>query len=257
MHFASIGSGSTGNGTIIKSEQSLILLDCGFTCKETVRRLALLDVSPEDISAILVTHEHNDHISGVGVFSRKYQTPVYMNYGTYCQKDLGKYSQLFLFNSFQSFTINDLHISPLVVPHDAREAVQFIFQLKHKRLAVLTDLGYISPYLYGELTNIHSLLIEANHDKTMLANGSYAPSLKKRVSGKYGHLENTQAVQLIQSIDLNQCQHLVAAHLSQENNSIEKVTKAFAPSLQALSNNIKLEIDLAGQESGFEWKYIQ
>jgi len=257
MYFASIGSGSSGNGTLIKSDKNLILLDCGFTCKETVRRLALLDVKPEDITAILVTHEHNDHISGVGVLSRKYQIPVYMNYGTYTQKNLGIFHRLTIFNSFQSFYIDDLLILPLIVPHDAREAVQFIFQKNHKRLAILTDLGHVSPYLVQELKTIHALVIEANHDLTMLKNGSYAESLKKRVSGNYGHLENQQAIQLINQIDLNQCQHLVAAHLSQENNSTDEVIKAFEPIQQVLSKKVQLEIELAGQENGFKWKTIR
>jgi len=252
MRFASLGSGSSGNATIIDSGQTTIMLDCGFACKETVRRLSQINIVPEQISAIVVTHEHNDHSSGVGVFSRKYKVPVYMNYGTAQQKDLGALHQCHIFDSFQSFQINDIHLKPLIVPHDSREAVQFVFQHQHKRLAILTDLGHVSGYILESLKKLDALVIESNHCPQMLQQGSYRAALKKRVGGDYGHLNNYQAAELIKQIDLTGCQHVIAAHLSRENNHPEKAISAFQKVLSKLPNGF----EVACQDKGYSWKDI-
>jgi len=252
MRFASLGSGSAGNATLIQSEETTIMLDCGFSCKETVKRLQRLDVSPEDIDAIVVTHEHNDHISGVGVFSRKYKTPVWMNYGTSRQKKLGNLAALNLFNSHQQFQINTIQLQPFPVPHDAREAVQFIFSSRNKRLAVVTDLGHITQHTISQLTNLNAIILESNHDLTLLRNGKYRDSLKRRVAGNYGHLNNYQAAELIKHIDTSSIQHLVAAHLSQENNTPEHAINAFREVLGELPESFYV----AEQDDGFDWKKI-
>jgi len=176
------------------------MLDCGFSCKETINRLQRLEVAPEKVDAIVVTHEHNDHFSGVGTFSRKFDVPVWINYGTYRAKNIGKLSQLNLFNSQQDFTIKDLQLKPFIVPHDSREAVQFIFSSNNKKLAILTDLGHVTPHILTLLNNLHALVIEANHDFDMLWSGSYRHSLKQRVSGNYGFLTTKTTVQHYQRL---------------------------------------------------------
>jgi len=253
MRFASLGSGSSGNCTLIQSGDTILMLDCGFACKETVRRLARLTILPEQISAILVTHEHNDHFSGVGVFSRKFNAPVWMNYGTLQQhKKIGRIDRLKLFNSFTTFNINNFTLYPCVVPHDAREAVQFVFQANNKRLGIFTDLGHITPLIVQHLKNLDALMIEANHDLDMLWQGSYMPVLKKRVASDYGHLNNYQAAQLVKETNTDKCQHLIAGHLSQENNSPEKALQAFIQVLEQLPP----AFEIAHQDSGFQWKQI-
>jgi len=255
VRFASLGSGSSGNATLIQSQDTTIMLDCGFSCKETVKRLERLDINPEQIDAIVVTHEHNDHISGVGVFSRKYKTPVWMNYGTSLflrQKKLGDLAALNLFNSHQNFHIKNLNLQPFPVPHDAREAVQFIFSGNNKRLAIVTDLGHITPHTINQLSALNALILESNHDLTLLRNGTYRDSLKRRVGGNYGHLNNHQAADLLRHIDITSIQHLIAAHLSTENNTPEHAISAFKDVLGTLPE----WFHVAQQDSGFSWKEI-
>jgi len=252
LKFASLGSGSSGNATIIQTERSLIMLDCGFSCKAAVSRLERLNVNPEKVDAIVVTHEHNDHLSGVGTFSRKFNVPVWMNYGTYRARDIGNLHSLNLFNSHKSFIINDLKLKPFIVPHDSREAVQFIFSSNNKNLAILTDLGHVSPYIVSLLKNLHALIIESNHDTDMLWSGSYRQSLKQRVSGNYGHLSNQQAAELVNYLDLSSLQHLIAAHLSSENNTPEKAITTFTQVLKKLPK----QFEIANQSGGFGWKII-
>ena len=231
------------------------MLDCGFSCKETVKRLERLEINPEQIDAIVVTHEHNDHISGVGVFTRKYKTPVWMNYGTMLrsrQKKLGEITFLNVFNSHQDFHIKGMRLQPFPVPHDAREAVQFVFTSNNKRLAIVTDLGHITQHTIGQLSALDALILEANHDLQLLQNGSYRDSLKRRVGGNYGHLNNHQAADLLKTIDLSSMQHLIAAHLSTENNTPQHAIDAFRNVLGKLPDWFQV----AEQETGFGWKKI-
>ncbi len=253
MRFASLGSGSSGNATLINSGGTTILLDCGFSCREMVQRLQLQGMEPEQIDAIVVTHEHNDHISGVGPFSRKYQIPVWMNQGTWLAKDIGRIDELCIFHSFRPFRIGEISLQPYIVPHDSREAVQFVFSNGKKRLAILTDLGHITPMVKQQMVNLDALVIEANHDWDMLWSGRYSPALKSRVSGDYGHLSNQQAAQLVAELPYRQMQHLVAAHLSQENNSVAKTRAAFAEIVADFSGCFHI----ACQNKGFDWKVIE
>ncbi len=252
MRFASLGSGSSGNATIIQIENTTVLLDCGFSCKETVSRLQRLQIDPNSITAIIVTHEHNDHISGVGAFSRKFNVPVWMNYGTYRSKKIGKLTELNLFNPHQDFYINELQLTPIIVPHDAKEAVQFIFSYQHKKLAIMTDLGSITHHIRRSLTNIDAIIVEANHDYEMLWSGSYQQNLKYRVSGNYGHLNNEQSAQLISQLDTSALQYLIAGHLSGENNSVDKVKNTFLKILGELPK----QFETVNQSEGFSWKFI-
>jgi phosphoribosyl 1,2-cyclic phosphodiesterase len=252
LRFSSLGSGSSGNACLIQTKQALVMLDCGFSCKETVLRLKRIDVDPKTIDAIVVTHEHNDHFSGVGTFSRKFKVPIWMNYGTYRSKSIGKLEQLTIFDSNQSFYINDLHLQPFPVPHDSREAVQFIFSCNNKKLAIVTDLGHVSVHVKSMLKEINALVIEANHDYDMLWAGGYSQRLKHRVSGNYGHLNNHQAAELVKSLDYNLLQHLIVAHLSSENNTPEKTRATF----EQVLNIMPKQFEIANQSKGYSWKDI-
>ncbi len=249
MRFASLGSGSSGNATLVASGSSLLLLDCGFAIKETERRMQRLGVSPDQLSAVVVTHEHGDHIKGVGPLARKYSLPVYMTEGTLAGKDLGKLASLNVIRNYEAFTVGDLDVMPVVVPHDAREPAQFVFQdTNGVKLGVLTDLGSLTPHIIEVYRGCHGLLVEANHDVEMLANGPYPHSLKLRVASHWGHLNNTQTAEFLASCDLDTVQEIVVGHISQKNNSLAHVQSA----LHEVITQAK-SIHFACQEAGFDW----
>jgi phosphoribosyl 1,2-cyclic phosphodiesterase len=195
------------------------MVDCGFTVKETERRLQRLGHQPEDVTAVLVTHEHSDHIKGVGPFSRKYQLPVYATHGTSHYEGLAKVPELLTVNCHQTLQIADIEVAPVAVPHDAREPCQFLFTCQQKTLGVLTDLGSITSYVSERYAQCDGLMLESNHDPKMLAMGPYPQSLKHRVGGHWGHLSNQQAAQLLSQIELERLQHLVISHISEQNNT--------------------------------------
>lgn len=226
MRYASLGSGSRGNATLIEAADQLVLVDCGFTIKEVERRIQKLDRTVADVSAILVTHEHADHLKGVAPLARKYRLPVYMTPGTFRSRDLGNLHDLNFIEGFSSFSLGDLRVEPVAVPHDAREPAQFIFEYDGRRLGVLTDLGSISTHVEECYRDCDALVLEANHDPQMLVSGPYPPSLKKRVGGPWGHLSNQQTAGFLQRIDRSRLRQLVVAHISQQNNSLERARAA-------------------------------
>lgn len=248
MQFSSLGSGSKGNGTLVRHGDCLLLVDCGFTLKETLKRLERLEVTAEQLDAIIVTHEHGDHINGVGPLARKYKLPVYMTPGTYRSKDIGKLPVLELIKSYQAFQIKTIAITPVAVPHDASEPAQYIFTTKTARLGILTDLGSITPHVEMHYSLCDGLVLEANHDTLMLASGQYPPSLKQRVGGPWGHLNNRQAADFLTRIDNSKLQKLVVAHISQQNNTVELAQQAFADIPLALN-----DVRYACQDEGFDW----
>jgi phosphoribosyl 1,2-cyclic phosphodiesterase len=249
MRFASIGSGSRGNGTLVQDEQTSLLIDLGFTIRETEKRLARMGVDPGQISAILVTHEHSDHLNGVGPFSRKYKVPVYMTPGTYVPDRMGVLPDLQLINCHQPFRIDDLEIIPVPVPHDAREPCQYLVSNHSHKLGILTDLGHITAHVLEQYSLCHGLLIESNHDPEMLAQGSYPYPLKVRVGGDHGHLSNQQAANLLEQIDLSLLEHLVIAHVSEKNNCLSKIETSIAGAL----GNWSGIFTIADQDNGFDW----
>lgn len=249
MKFASLGSGSSGNATLIQNGDTLIMLDCGFAIKEVERRIAKLGCSADQINAILVTHEHTDHAKGVAPLARKYKIPVYMTEGTWACKDYGKLPELNVIRNYQSFQIDDILIEPIVVPHDAREPAQFVLSnAQGVRLGVLTDLGSVTPHIEKAYQNCDGLLVEANHDLEMLANGPYPPSLKSRVASHWGHLNNLQTAQLLEHFPIESLQHIVVGHISQKNNSLDCVKSA----LEEIIPRAK-SIHFACQDEGFDW----
>jgi len=226
----------------------VLLVDCGFTLKETVKRLARLQISPEQLDAVIVTHEHSDHIGGVGPLARKYNVPVYMTPGTYRSRDIGKLPILELIKSYKPFTIQTVEVTPVAVPHDAAEPAQYIFSTNTARLGILTDLGSITPHVEMHYHLCDGLILEANHDSLMLASGQYPPTLKQRVGGAWGHLNNRQAADFLTRIDCSKLKTLVVAHISQQNNSFELAREAFDDINMALN-----DIRYACQDQGFGW----
>ena len=251
MRFASLGSGSRGNGTLVESGDTCLLIDCGFTVKETERRLARLGRSVDDLSAVLVTHEHSDHIKGVGPLARKHALPVYASHGTAQYEGMAGLPDLCEVNTHGTFLVGDIEISAVAVPHDAREPCQYVFANRDRRLGLLTDLGSITPFVIEQYRDCDALVLEFNHDSDMLAVGPYPPSLKRRVGGDWGHLNNHQAAQLLSMVEQARLQHLVMAHISEKNNTVALAEQA----LGAVMTRCEAVLS-ADQEGGFDWLAI-
>lgn len=254
MRFASLGSGSEGNALLVASDQTHVLMDCGFSLQGTLMRLARLNVSAEQLSGIVVTHEHGDHASGVARLARKFNLPVWLTHGTLRSQSraFASIPCLHEIDPHQPFAIGDIEILPFPVPHDAAEPVQFVFSDGARRLGVLTDAGCSTAYIEQMLNGCHALVLECNHDTGMLMNGDYPYRLKQRVGGRFGHLNNQEAAAILGRLDVSRLQHLVAAHLSRKNN-----TATLA--VQALSRVLDCEVNWVGvatQEEGFSWRAI-
>ena len=250
MRFASLGSGSKGNATLVSHQKTTLLVDCGFSARETEKRLQRFGINPVELSGILVTHEHADHINGVRVLAKKYKIPVYATAGTasFLAADVTEFVKEF--SCHEKFIIDDLEVSPFPVPHDAREPSQFVFSDGQHQLGLLTDVGISTPLIEQQLSNCHALLLEANHDMTLLENSEYPEHLKHRVSGRLGHLNNVQSSKLLEKIDTSSLQHIVAMHLSEKNNSPNIVAPLFADAL----NCDESWIGIANQNTGFDWR---
>ena len=248
MKFASLGSGSKGNATLIAAGDTLLLVDCGFSARETLRRCERLGVHPEQIDAVLVTHEHSDHCSGVATLSRRYQLPVYLTHGTASSGRCEDPHQSHRFNAGDRFQIGDIEVTSVAVPHDAREPCQYRFSAAGQSLGVLTDLGSVTPHVIESFSRCGGLLLEFNHDLDMLWEGSYPPGLKKRVAGDWGHLNNEQAAQLLAQLAWSGLSQVVVAHISENNNCRDKAEACIAAVYGPMET-----LTWADQAEGFGW----
>lgn len=254
MRFACLGSGSQGNAFIVEKGSTRLMLDCGYPVRETERRLARLAVAPADLAGILITHEHSDHIAGAYKFARKHELRVWLTHGTFKAFPGGASPppQLECIDSHSPFAVGDLEVLPFPVPHDAREPAHFVFSDGARRLAVLTDTGSSTSHIEAMLSGCDALVLECNHDLDMLMNGDYPPSLKARVAGRYGHLDNDSSAGLLAALDRSRLQHLIAAHLSQHNNTPELARAALARVMGCAPG----WIGVADQDNGFGWREI-
>ena len=254
MRFASIGSGSAGNCMVIEQGSTRLLLDCGFSVREVTTRLEKLDLTAEQITGILITHEHDDHAKGAFKLAAKYNIPVWLSHGTLkmSERYLPEHAnvQLNIIDRYTSFEINNLQVTPYTVPHDAREPTQFTFYDGQYKLGVLTDAGSSTPHIEYVLNKCDALVLECNHDLSMLENGPYAWTLKKRVGSRLGHLDNSSAAQLLAQLDQSKLKHIIAAHLSAKNNT-QDLAKA---ALSAVLNCAPDWIGIAQQSNGFDWR---
>ncbi|MCG5073477.1 MBL fold metallo-hydrolase [Paraburkholderia tagetis] len=254
MRFASLGSGSEGNALVVEAgggaTPTRVLLDCGFSAKEVERRLARAGLAADTLSAILITHEHSDHIGSALTLARRWSIPLYMSWGTaqaVGADDAGV--ELNVLWSDGVVEIGELGVLPYTVPHDAREPLQFVFNDGASRLGVLTDVGESTSHINAVLSGCDALVLECNHDVGMLAASRYPASLKARIGGSHGHLNNEAAGGILASLDRSKLRHLVAAHLSQQNNTPELARAAIAAAL----GNAITEIGVATQGEGFDW----
>lgn len=221
MKVCNLSSGSDGNATYIEGTHAKILVDAGLFCKELERRLALLKVAPEEIDAILITHEHTDHIKGLDVFVGRYRPLVFVHKDglNALRKKLKKPLVISTFDD-EPFLIEDLKILPIAVPHDVDRCTGYVISENEKKISIFTDLGYTTDKMLQNLHNSNLVFLEANHDPEKLkANPKYPPHLKKRILGDNGHLSNLACANAIINLAQNGCKQFVLSHLSTENNS--------------------------------------
>lgn len=220
MKFSVLGSGSKGNCTLVQSGSTRVLIDNGFSGKELLRRLHQIDVAPETITALVITHEHADHIKGVGVLARRLGLPIYANAATYRagEQQLGQLPQRREFGTGEAFAIEALHLHPFALSHDSADPVGFVVGDGCHRLGYCTDTGIITRLMHHHLRCCHALVLEANHDVDLLRHGPYPLPLQQRVLSKRGHLANTDALAFARGLVAEQLRCLVLAHLSEVNN---------------------------------------
>lgn len=219
---------------------------------ESVRRLRALGIDPDALSAIVVTHEHADHLGGVARLARRHAVPVWLTNGTYAAWSDREVPQVQYFDPHTPFEIGDLQLCPYPVPHDAREPAQLVIGDGAHRIGVLSDAGSLTPHMCHMLQRCEALMIEFNHDVDMLARGPYPPALQRRVGGDYGHLSNTQAAELLRRIDTTHLRHIVLTHLSAKNN-----TPALARAAGAAALNCSEDwLVAAPQDQGLDWREV-
>lgn len=223
LRFRNLGSGSTGNATLVEggsgARTARLLIDCGLTLKELDARLARCGLLASQIDAIFITHEHGDHVGCARALARRERRPVWMSLGTYAA--IGEPAMdgwLRPAQDGEAIDLGELQATPFTVPHDAREPLQLSCTDGARKLGVLTDLGHATSHVLQHLAACHALMLEFNHDPGMLAHGRYPDSLKRRVGGRHGHLSNPQAGEILSAVAHDGLAHVVAAHLSLQNN---------------------------------------
>lgn len=252
MRFAVLGSGSKGNGTLVEHQGTSVLVDCGFSLKETERRLARLGRQAADLAGVIVTHEHSDHICGVAQLARKYALPVWATQGTAASRRFEDGVEVRVICSHSAFAIGALAVQPFPVPHDAREPSQFVFSDGDRRLGLLTDTGSATAHIEAQLSGCDALILECNHERELLEQGDYPWSLKQRVGGDQGHLSNAQAAAILGGLDNRRLKHLVAAHLSEKHNTPALARAALADALGCAVDWVAV----ADQEQGLGWRDV-
>lgn len=244
----SLFSGSSGNSTLIVNDSTLILLDCGASGKKLTAAIESLGFSCADISAILITHEHTDHITGAGILSRRFDIPIYATAETFSAMNIGpiKNVNINTVTPGSEFAIGDTAVMPFSLSHDAANPVGYSFRLNSGIFSSLTDTGIVTNEIYNHICKSKYIMLEANHDVQMLQFGGYPYTLKKRILGKSGHLSNDTAAALSAKLLENGTERIMLAHLSNENNTPEiaykTVENAFIRSGGIVGRDIMLSV---------------
>lgn len=254
MRFCSLGSGSGGNATVVEvrsgTTTSRLLIDCGFSLRELEARLARAGLGCDELNAVFVTHEHGDHIGCALALARRHRLPLWMSRGTWRAIGEPELEGLLQFaRDGQALGVGDLHVMPYTVAHDAREPLQVRCSDGARHLGVLTDVGSITPHLLAHLRGCDALLLECNHDTALLADSNYPTALKARIGGRLGHLSNDSAAQILAACLHGGLKHLVAAHLSERNNTPHLARAALAQ----VCGGAPADIVVADPLHGFGW----
>jgi phosphoribosyl 1,2-cyclic phosphodiesterase len=253
LRFASLGSGSAGNALLVEASDGLfatrLLVDNGFGPRALAERLARRGLALDDLDAMVLTHEHSDHVAGVAALLRRCALPVLCSAGTARAAGLLDWPHLRRLTGRAVITVGGIELHPFDVPHDAAEPLQYVFSDGARRLGLLTDIGAPTTDVAAALVGMHALMLECNHDAALLAGGDYPPFLKARVGGDRGHLSNAQAAALLAGIRHAGLSTVVAAHLSQRNNRPSLAQRALAEVLGCADD----EVRVADQASGLDW----
>jgi phosphoribosyl 1,2-cyclic phosphodiesterase len=236
MRFSVLASGSSGNACYVETEGTRLLIDAGLSCSEVTRRLRIIGVHPGSLDGLLITHEHADHIKGAGAVARRLGIPVYINSPTLRKgiRSIGSISHPVIIQTGQTLTIKDLFVHTFTKCHDAVDPMGIMISCRGVRLGLITDLGRSTPVVETRLSGCHALIMEFNHDETMLEQGPYPLEVKRRIRGPDGHLSNEQAKELLMSLSHSDLSLVVLAHLSEINNLPEKALRV---SMDALANS--------------------
>jgi phosphoribosyl 1,2-cyclic phosphodiesterase len=231
--FQSLASGSKGNAVVVCSHRTSILLDSGLSARELVSRLEQTPVRPKQLDAVVISHEHTDHVRGLGTLSRRFDIPVYLTQGTLenLPSQIGRLADIRLFQAGVPFAVGDVRISPFALSHDAKDPAGFVLEHGTQRLGICTDLGMVTQLVRTRLQGCQGLILEANHDPDLLLSGPYPLPLKQRIRGRHGHLSNAESYDLLRSIHHDNLQVIMFAHLSEINNTPTLVLDGFKASL--------------------------
>lgn len=239
LTLASLNSGSNGNCYYVGNNKEAVLIDAGISCRETERRLKRLGLSIESVKAIFITHEHNDHISGLHKLIKRHNLPVYVSLGTRHNVSLEWSMKLsHSFTTYQPVTIGDLSITALPKYHDAADPHSFLVTHQNTTVGVFTDMGRVCKHLINNFRQCHAAILESNYDEQMLETGEYPLHLKNRIRGGFGHISNKQALQLFMEHRPEFMSHLLLGHLSHHNNKPSIVEQMF----NAVAGNTKIVI---------------
>lgn len=253
LRLCGLGSGSTGNGTLIESRGRLgctrLMIDCGFTVREAESRLLRAGVEPATVDAIFVTHEHADHIGSALAFARRHGSALWMSRGTWRAIGEPAAERLGHARDSEPIAVGALQLQPFTVPHDAREPLQLCVGDGERRIGVLTDVGRPTAHLLRQLQACDALVLECNHDRELLANSDYPAFLKARIASQQGHLANDLATEIVGQCAHAGLRHVVAAHLSERNNTPALAAAALAEGLGTSAR----EIVVADPVQGFGW----
>ncbi|MHB1250139.1 MAG: MBL fold metallo-hydrolase [Polaromonas sp.] len=256
LRFKSLGSGSSGNATLIEAIGTpplRLLVDCGLGLRPLLYRLAQAGLQPEDIHAVFITHEHADHIGCSHALCLRWRIPVWMSRGTHAAIGSPDFEGLLhTARDGEPIDLGGLELMPFTVPHDAREPLQLSCTDGSVKLGILTDLGHATAHVMAHLKACNAMLLECNHDSELLSQSIYPPFLKRRVSGQYGHLSNAAAADIASALAHNGLKHLVAAHLSAQNNRPELVQEVMRKALGCHRSDIVV----AGAASGTPWLHV-
>ena len=253
-----LASGSRGNAAVVESAKARILVDAGISCRETFKRLKTTGVDPRTISAILITHEHSDHVHGLATLARKLKVPVFMTGATHQAwarslrdeaGELPKLEKLEVFSAGRSFQVEDITITPFTIPHDAADPVGFTFRAEGTKIGIATDLGYMPASVCDHLLNCDVLVIESNHDLEMLRVGPYPWSVKQRVMSRVGHLSNDSLAEFFAKNYDGGASYIVLAHLSEQNNHPEIALRAAENALGLRRTLLRNRVMLASQDA--------
>ncbi|MGV3488715.1 MAG: MBL fold metallo-hydrolase [Tuberibacillus sp.] len=248
LRFSVMASGSTGNAIYVETDQQKLLIDCGLSGKKMEELFKKINRDPAQLNGLLVTHEHSDHIKGLGVFARRYKTPIYANEKTWKAMDgqLGNVAteQKFVFQTGSIKVFGDIDVESFGVSHDAAEPMFFLFHHEGKRLALATDLGYVSDHIKGTIKDANAYILEANHDIQMLLAGHYPWNVKRRILGDSGHISNEDAGQALTEILTDRTKQVYLAHLSKDNNMKELARMSVQQKLEqhGIRTGIHLEL---------------